>query len=154
MSRLIKWGLPTLVILVPLALVGLPTLAQDYGQQPGKHQPGPVNVDVERAKEMAALIQQGQLNLRDASAMAEKHCKGTALEAKCEIQRGEPRQQPKPPEQPKPRGPSAQEKDKMQKEPSTGNRLLYEVSCFAQDKLVTVRIDGLTKAVIDVMDHK
>ncbi len=146
-----KWAPSALVVLVPLVLVGLPALAQHVGN------PAP-SVDLNRAKERAALIQQGQMNLRDATALAEKHAKGTALEAVCEIQSGEsPRPaQPMKPEHPggvrmqEPTAPQKPATPPGQKELPDAKRLIYQVSCFANEKLVTVRIDGLTKKVLDM----
>ena len=138
---MVRWATGALIALVPLAFVGWPVLAQ----QPCKPPLGEVN----RAKEMAALIEQGQLNLRDATAIAEKHVHGVALQAACNIEGAEPAPVPKaPPLEPeRPRGPS------VQKEPSDGKRLIYEISCFAKDRLELVRVDGLTKTVLDA-EHK
>lgn len=143
MSRtVLRWGVPSLVLLGSLGLAGWPALAQ-YGGQPSAG-------ELDRAKEMAALIEQGQMNLRDATAMAEKHCKGTALEARCTIEGAEPQPQPVPaPGEPdRPRGPS------LQKAQPEGKRLVYEVSCFVKDQLQTVQVDGLSKKVLDASGQK
>lgn len=126
MSRSLKrWILGALGAAAPFALIGLPVLAEQDAKHTG---------DLVRAKEMAAMIAQGQLNLRDATEIAERHVKGTALEAACSIQTiaGERRSQP----------PS-------EKELPSGRRLVYEVSCFAKDRVQPIRVDGLTKRVIE-----
>ncbi|MBI1825000.1 MAG: hypothetical protein HY287_18325 [Planctomycetes bacterium] len=91
------------------------------------------------AEEIASLITQGQLNLRTATEMAEKHSKGTALEAKCELQFA--------PSIEHERSPSADSPTKMG---STNERhVVYEVSCFTNGKLQTIHVDGLTKKVCE-----
>jgi hypothetical protein len=129
-------------------LVGLPASAQQTGKPPP--------VDVSQAKQMATLTEQGQMNLRDATALAEKHVKGTALEAACRVEIGEPPPSPNPaPQPPTPPGePGRSGPYSAQKEQPGGQRLIYDVSCFAKDKLQTVRVDGLTKRVIDVLEQK
>ncbi len=135
-----RLGIAALVALIPLSLVGLPALAQHAGKMAGG------DLQANQAKEMAALIQQGQLNLRDATALAERHVNGTALEAVCTIENGAPQLTPAEPK--KPGGPSAQERPMPPTAQSGGKRLVYEVSCFANDKLQTVRVDGMTKQVM------
>jgi len=106
--------------------------------------------DVDRAKEMAGLIEKGQMNLRDASSLAEKHVKGTALDAACEIQPGGGGLQPmsddlgaaKPPDK----------KTESDIKPAE-RRLVYAITCFSKDRLQKVAVDGLTKKVIDVQDQ-
>jgi hypothetical protein len=119
----------TLVLIA--SLVGLSAWAQQVGKPPAG--------DLVRAKEMAALIEQGQLSLRIAAEMAEKHVKGTALEARCDMQSGSSESA----ERERSGNPSA-EKDRPPEK-----RLVYTVSCFANDKIQTVRVDGLTKKVIE-----
>lgn len=125
-----------------------PRVGQSPGQPPGQPPDQPIEpppaTDIERARAKAELIKQGQLGLRDATAVAEKHVKGTALETTCEIQPGTASGlQPERPAPQPPRGPAAQV--------STGeDRLIYRVSCFAGDRVQTVRVDGLTKKIIDV----
>jgi hypothetical protein len=135
-------------------------------EPPGKEPSREVN----RAKEMADLIKQGQLTLRDATDLAEKHVKGTALEAACEIKTGEmkagspaPKDRPMPPtppgggdavQDPKPGDPP----DPMERKPGEmeragGKRLIYEVRCFANEKIQVAQVDGMTKKVIDVKEH-
>jgi hypothetical protein len=117
------------VTLVPLG-IALPALAQRGADK----RPN----DVNQAKQMTELIQQGQLSLRDATTVAEKHSKGTALEASVELQAGQV--QPERPDA-RPGGPTGDQA-------SAGARLIYEVTCFADNKLQVVRVDGLEKKVI------
>jgi hypothetical protein len=129
MTRVTRWALGTVVALVPLGIV-LPSIAQRAGE------PRQGSTDLEQARQMAQLVEQGQLNLRDATALAEKHCKGTALEATCDFQGG-------PDAAPERGGPdAAPPKD------GAGPRLVYEINCFAKDKIQAVRVDGLEKKVI------
>lgn len=73
------------------------------------------------------------MNLRDATDLAEREISGTALQVRCEIQPGLG----------------------MPTEVSQASRrLVYQVCCFAKEKVHTVRIDGLTKKVIDVREHR
>jgi hypothetical protein len=144
MKRVVKnrWTLPITGALV-LLVVALPGLAQ---------RPAGRSTDAVRAKEMAQLIEQGQLNLRDAAAMAEKHVKGIALEATCDIQPGAPspgeRGQPEKPTADKPGAPTGQEQPKETKA-AGGKRLLYEIDCFANDRVHTVQVDALAKKVVE-----
>jgi hypothetical protein len=145
---LVQLAAPAIIGLAALGLIGLPALAQQTGKPPA--------VDVNRAKQMAALIEQGQLNLRDATAMAEKHVKGTALEVTCRIESAEPPSSPSPAPQPptppvEPGRPGAYSAQTAQ---PGGQRLIYDVSCFAKDRLQTVRVDGMTKHVIDALEQK
>jgi hypothetical protein len=96
--------------------------------------------DVIRAKEMARLIGQGQLNLRDAAEVAEKHVKGVALEAACDISTA-------PMGQSKEGGPGD---DAAQ---ASAPRLVYKVNCIAGDKILGVQVDGLTRKVVDSKDR-
>ena len=130
MTRLSRSGLPTLVILVA-ATLSWPTFAQ-RGESSAD--------DVIRAKEVARLIGQGQLNLRDAAELAEKHVKGVALEASCEV--AQPLMG-----QSKGDGPGD---DTAQ---ASAPRLVYTVHCFANDKILGVQVDGLTRKVIDSKDR-
>ena len=145
---LVQLAVPAVLGLAALGLVGLPVLAQQTGKPP--------IVDVNHAKQMAALIEQGQMNLRDATVLAEKHVKGTALEAACRIESAEPPPSPSPsPQPPTPPGePGRPGAYSAQRDQPAGPRLMYEVSCFAKDKLQTVRIDGLTKQVVNVLEQK
>lgn len=103
-------------------------------QQPSKTPPG----DFGRAKEAAALIERGQLSLRAAAEMAEKHVKGTAVEVRCDIQSG-------PAGELERGAPGAPASPAI----SADRRLVYEVSCFAKDRLETVRVDAAAKKVLD-----
>jgi hypothetical protein len=170
MKRVNHWAVPVLATLVPLGLVVAVLAQQQPGQkqqpqqpptqQPQPQQPTQRGDDVSRAKEMSQLISHGQMNLRDATALAEKHCNGTALEATCDIQLGmskptEPRERPgpsdasqeKPGQQPKPGEKAGEQKQ-------TGSRLVYGVLCFANDKIHAVRVDGESKKVIDSKERK
>ena len=127
-----------LIISVPVGLVGLTAVAQPSGKRQAP--------EVNRAKEMATLIEQGQLNLRAATELAEKHVKGTALEVKCEFQSG--------PTGEFDHGDKAN--PRPEKEPSAGKglppggaRLIYQVTCFAKDKLQLVSVDALGKTIIE-----
>lgn len=128
-----------IVALIPLG-IAWPVLAQQHD-------------DVQRAKEMAQLIAAGQLNLRDATALAERHVKGTALEAMCNVQGGGPT---KPEEGGKPGKPDKGDKPGKPGGPAdesgqeiAGKRLIYEITCFADERIQTVRVDGQAKRVID-----
>jgi len=96
------------------------------------------NADSRDAKEIITLIKQGQLDLAAATKLAEKHVNGTAIRATCAIrnaeqERGDERTPP---------GDSAQAQP-------TGRRLVYDITCFAEDKVQLVQVDGLTKRVIE-----
>lgn len=158
-----RWAGAAAFAVIPLVLIGLPVLAQRAGDQGSSR--------MNNAKQAYDMIQGGQLNLRDAAALAEKHTKGTALEARFTIQTGtmtpeKPGERPgekpgtPPPGQPKPGGvsygldqqqpgqrPPAGDEDK-----SGARRLVYEITCFAGDKVQLVRVDGLEKKVIDAKD--
>lgn len=136
MTRVTRWAIPALVALVPLGW-GLSALAQRAGEQPA--------ADVNRAKEMTELIEQGQLNLRDAAAVAERHVKGPALEVMCSIEAGGI----EPSDQPKSGAPGEGDPEQV-----AGKRLVYEVCCFADEKIQAVRVDGLTRKVVDVKERK
>jgi len=130
----VKLAIPVWVFLI-VGMVGYPVLG-------GHEKIGPGEADAARDK--AALIALDQMNLRDATDMAEKAVSGTALQVSCEIQPG--------------LGMPTEGKD-LQADSTVGQshasrRLVYQVCCFAKEKLQTVRIDGLTKKVIDVREHK
>jgi hypothetical protein len=150
MARLlVRWAVPALVGLACVGLVGLPAIAQSGDK--------PTTPDVSRAKEMAALIEQGQLNLRDATALAEKHAKGTALDVSCTLEPAGPQPLPGAPIMP-PGEQSGPDRPKggpsVQIERSGANRLIYTVSCFAKDQVTTIRVDGLAKKVVESPAHK
>ena len=84
---------------------------------------------------MADLIAQGQLSLRAATEIAEKHSKGVALEVRCDLQ-GTPGERAGNPE--------------PQRTPSASDRLVYSVSCFAKERVETIRVDGQTKKVMEM----
>ncbi len=121
MRRTTPWSIVTVGMPASLFLF-FPAWAQRGDSRPA---------DTERAKEMAQLIGQGQLSLRDATALAEKHVEGTALEATCDIQLPERIDQK-----------------------IADRRLVYEISCFAEDKIQAVRVDGLTKKVIEARQRE
>jgi hypothetical protein len=155
MTRLAKrCAVPALVGAVLFGVVGLPAIAQHADKTPA--------ADVNRAKDMAALIEQGQLNLRNATAVAEKHVEGTALVVVCTIQPAEPQMRPgapQPPtdEQPGPERPAVappRHGPFAQSAQVGARRLVYSVSCFAHDEIVTVHVDGLTKQVIEPPTQK
>lgn len=123
-----RWAAGMAVVLIPLGLLGMHASAQ----QTEKSEKMRGNVD--QAREMAKLIQQGQLNLRDAAEVAERHLKGTALEASAAIE---------PTVRARPGDPGAA------KEQPAGQRLVYTVSLFASEELKSIRVDALTKKVID-----
>lgn len=142
MIRVTRWAVPALVVAIPLG-VAWSVMAGSAGGAAG----------LERAKEMAQLIQQGQLNLRDATSIAERHVKGTALEVTCNIQPGGT---PAGERHGNPLGeqaedPAAGEKESPEK--IAGSRLVYEVCCFADDKIQAVQVDGMEKKVIDVKER-
>lgn len=118
MIRAAKWGVPALAVLVSLGFM-LPALADGAKDK----RPN----DVSHAKKMVSLIEQGQLDLVAATKIAEKHVKGTALRAHCEIRPDE-----------------SQARD----------RLVYDVTCLADGKnqMQEVHVDGLTKKVTERRD--
>lgn len=124
LRKSVRWGFGGLVLLMALSLAGVQAWSN------------PATRDTDRnnhAKHMAALIKQGQLDLRQATEIAEKHTEGVALEARCDM---------------KPvTGDRAQKSP--QKDPSAGDRLVYSVECFVKEELKTVRVDGLTKKIIE-----
>lgn len=191
MRRTTPWAVFGLLALVPLGLgLSANSVVSDQqpppGGQPAPGKPEPPakpqqppkleppskqqSGEVGRAKEMADLIKQGQLNLRDATELAEKHTKGTALEASCEIKAGEmkagsptPKERPMPPtppgggdavQDPKPgEPPDPMERKPGEMERAGGKRLIYEIRCFANDKIQVAQVDGMTKKVIDVKEQ-
>lgn len=128
MTRATRNASLAVVAIAGMALL-LPALAQRAAE--------PSTPDVGHAKEIVKLIGQGQLNLAGATAIAEKHIEGTALGAKCEI-RGDQ-------SDPKSREPHARHADGQQ---PSGPRLIYNVTCFAKDKVQMLQVDGLTKEVV------
>lgn len=91
-----------------------------------------------RAKQIVRLIEQGQLDLGDATTIAEKHIKGRALGVKCTIRGDEPDSNTR--ERSHARG-----ADERQPQ---GAHLVYDITCFAKDKVQTLQVDGLTKEVV------
>ncbi len=114
--------------------LALPTAAQENKDFPMD--------DVTKAREMTKLINEGQLNLRDATALAEKHTKGTAIGAICDIRIGpiEPREKMEPKVPPATSPPPEPER-------TQSRRLIYDVKCFANERIQTVSVDGLHKTV-------
>lgn len=142
MTRVRTWAIPALA-LIPLGL-GIPLIAQNAK---GKSN------DVNEAKKMANLITTGQMNLRDATTMAEKHVKGVALEATCEIKSGSPM----PPAHGHGGGPqdkNAKNDPQHRSMNDSGERLEYQVCCYANGKIQSVRIDGRSKTVLDVKEKQ
>jgi hypothetical protein len=151
--------------LIVVGLTGLPVGIQSASAQQSDAGPrsGAAANDVNHAKEMASLVAQGQLNLRDATAIAERHVKGTALEASCQIRTtaAQPPRGDRPKPQPEPRGPSADDGQQRERQDAGGQtqgdagvkRLVYEVCCFAADKIQVVTVDGLTKGVVEVKER-
>lgn len=136
MRRVTRWAVPALVALVPLAMC-MPALAQRAGGSPD---------NVNQAKAIVALIEQGQLNLADATKLAEQHVKGNALSATCEIKPGAAMpgaDKPGADKKEHPRGPSARDGQ------PTGQHLIYQITCFAKDKVEVVQVDGRTRKVIE-----
>lgn len=130
MTRATRWAVPALVALIPLGLM-FPAVAQRGGEESAPY--------VEQAKQTVALIEQGQLNLTDATEMAEKHVRGKALSASSIIQPAEA----KTGETDRPGGPAPQEGQ------VSGKRLIYHITCFVKDKVKLVQVDGLAKKVIE-----
>ncbi len=153
--------------IVTTALIGLlsaclvlPVLAQNPGERENpkepKTPPHRATSDVTRAREMAQLVMGGQLNLRDATALAEKHVKGTALDVSARIEAGtvEPAAET-------PHGPAADAQDNAPQQPpggkpdqTGGERIIYEICCFAENKIQEVTIDGLSRKVVNVRESK
>jgi hypothetical protein len=128
---------PTLVVGVPLLVFALSSLAQASVKDKDAAQSLPD--DVNRAKEIAELIAKGQMNLPDATAMAEKHHQGTAVQVRCDVALGASHS-----------GLANEQKERSSanKKGTTGARLVYDVSCFAKDRLEIVRVDGFAKRVM------
>jgi len=148
-----RTGLALYVLALAGALVA-PSLAQPAREPPGeppKPTPPPAPGRLNEAREIAALIGRGQLKLADAVNLAEQHAKGVALEVECRVEPGEPLKAdvgvPPPPKEPVPNPPP-------KPEPSAERRLIYEIPCFAADKIQLVRIDGASKKVIDMQERK
>jgi hypothetical protein len=113
------------VVVIPLSLLGLHASAQQTEKQRG---------NVDEARQLTMLMKQGQLNLRDATEIAERHLKGTALEAVANLQ---------------PAGRPGAENPDAQRGQLAGNKLVYTISLFASEEVKTIRVDGLTKKVIE-----
>lgn len=132
----------TVVLVAAVVVLGCTLTLSTRAQQPAKQNAGvPQSAkapaeDLSRAKEITALIEQGQMNLRAATEMAEKHAKGIAFEARCEVQSR-----------------ATGDLDRGGPAPATemkaDRRVVYEVACFAKDHLETVRVDGAAKKVLD-----
>jgi hypothetical protein len=127
MNRVIRITVPALVA----AAFILPSLAQRPDKAPADR--------VDQAKEMVALIKEGQLDLTGATKLAEIHVKGNALNVTCEIRPIEDRSNDKE----RSGGPS------MTGDPPIGKRLLYDITCFAKEKVQVVQVDGLSKKVVE-----
>ena len=126
---LMRWAVPPLVMLIILGFVVLPVFGQRAGPQAtGKS--GQANELVKLA-ELVKLTEAGQLTVRAAIELAEKHTKGRALQATCEIRRGQTRSQD-----------------------LAGTYLVYEVCCYADHKILDVRIDGKERKVLEVRERK
>jgi hypothetical protein len=143
-----RWLLAGLAI--PLAAgMALTTLGQVTGSKSGN--------DLAKAKEMAELVQKGQLSLREATTIAEEHVKGTALEGSCDISTtmtppAKPAE-PKKPDAVEPPKPPEPDQGKGAKNQTGEKRLMYEITCFERDRLQVVKVDGMTKKVVDVKDQ-
>lgn len=134
-----RWTVGGLALLVPLGLVSVQAWSQRQAENPMRD-----TVQEPHAKRMAELIKEGQLNLRDATQIAEKHVKGVALQVNCVLQPAGVERAPAGTERGTRDQPLEEQKDR-----SAGDRLVYSVSCFADERLQTVRVDGQTKRVID-----
>jgi len=132
-----RWRLPALVLAIPLAALAFSAIAG-----PGDRHQG----STDQAKEMAELMGDGQLDLTGAVELAEKHCKGIALEVRCNLQGAQSDRPGAPGEKPAPGG----AEDPAAKS-AGGERLIYEVSCFVKDKdqVQTIRVDGKNKRVME-----
>lgn len=126
--RSIKTGVLASVALcvISAAWVTVPALGQAAG---GRQEKNPAEA---RQQEIARLVESGQLKLRDAIALAEKETHGAAIEARCTVEPVAGAE--------KPRGPSA----------DASKQLIYEVVCFANGKMSTVHVNGLTRKVTPV----
>ena len=141
-----RFGRNCAVSVIPAILVGLtlPAVAQHAREKAD---------DTLRAQRMAQLLAEGQLALRDATALAEKHTRGIALDVSCEVGvapggkvTGVPTARPTSADR---GGPHAQEQqsDASPSEP-IGDRLMYSICCFHEGKIQRVTIDGKTREVI------
>lgn len=139
MNRWMKrCAVPALASLAAVG-IGLPAIAQSADNQKSERATRTQQTsEVQRAQRIAELVDEGQLKLRYATALAEQHTKGMALEVECHIQSGQTMKSIV--------GKSGAPPADTAKQ-STGDRLIYEVTCFVDDHVQTVRVDGLTKQV-------
>lgn len=139
-------------LLIAAGVLVVPILAGSPMEPPDKKEETTKKAcNLSEAREIAALIAKGQLKVADATQMAEKHVTGLALEATCCVEPGEPLSSVKSETTPPKTDPAAHP---ARPEPSAERRLIYEVPCFAKDKVMVVRIDGSAKKVIDVRERK
>lgn len=130
--------------LAALCLMAIPVSAQRARETPPD--------DPQQVRQVVDLIAQGQLNLPAAVEVAEKHVKGTAYNACADIEThptpspGKPGHQPGASSGP---SPSSQEEGS----PSAQRKLIYTVRCFAENRMLDVRVDGLTKKVLDIKEQ-
>ncbi len=131
-----RWTVPFLVMVAIVVFVTLPVFGQRADPQPtGK----PYQMkEIVKLTEMAKLTETGQLTLRTAIELAEKHTKGQALQASCEVRRAKPKGDPSP----------GKVRDPI------GARLIYTVCCYADKQIFDVRIDGKDRKILDVKERK
>lgn len=137
MKRL-KMGFTLLAVSgVSLATVfAWPVLAQSRGEVSER--------DAGRHREVARLIESGQCALAEAIALAEKHTSGRAIESSAEVMPisagGGSAGQPQPDAAHSGAG-------------GATSRVVHTLTCVAGEKVVSVRVDGLNKKVIDSREH-
>ncbi|MBI5866618.1 MAG: hypothetical protein HZB38_19295 [Planctomycetes bacterium] len=134
LPRLTAAALTTAVIV----LFALPALGERLAPPGGD--------DAAKARTIVQLIQQGQAGLAEACGIAEADVHGKALRAECEIMQGKLETAPsaKPPE----KGPQ-----EPKKPDAAAQHLMYDICCYANDTLLVVRVDGLTKKVVNVKER-
>jgi len=108
---------------VAIVLLGIvPVFAQRARERP--------STDMKDAKNVVKLIHEGQLSLKDATRIAEEHVDGDALTATCTV------------------WPTKGEQAERGDAQPAGEHLIFEITCFAKDKVQTVKVDGLTKKIV------
>lgn len=99
--------------------------------------------DATKAREMAKIINEGQPNRRDATALAETHINGTAIGVVCDISIGPIELKKKDAKDPPPsNAPSSPLPERSQ-----SRRLIYKIKFFANEQIQTVSADGLNNSV-------
>ncbi|MCG3131277.1 MAG: hypothetical protein FLDDKLPJ_02067 [Phycisphaerae bacterium] len=131
-------------VLAALCLMAIPASAQRAKEMPPD--------DPQQVRQVVDLISQGQLNLPAAIELAEKHVKGTAYNASADIETHPAAAPGKPGNRPDASsGPSPSSQDEGS--PSAQRKLIYTVRCFAENRMLDVRVDGMAKKVLDIKEQ-